>query len=231
MATRKLTRQLARIAAGQPLRRSRRVDAGDAEVLRTALALRTSGSNDEPDPDFVAGLAGRLRAEREPVADRARRPTRRSVLAGGLVAAAAGGAGVLAGATGFATGRSGPAGGTLAPTDGAWTPVASRADLDAQQAVLFEVDGVHGVLSKGADGKPVAVSGVCTHQGCVLMLLRQDASPRLECPCHRAVFATDGAVVSHRLHGTLDALPRLDARIVGQTTEVFLPKAQPATPS
>jgi Rieske Fe-S protein len=230
MAARKLTRQLARIAAGQPLRRGRRIDADDAEVLRTALALRASGSNDEPDPDFVAGLAGRLKAEREPVADRSRRPTRRSVLAGGLVAAAAGGAGVLAGATGFATGRSGPSG-PLAPTDGAWTPVASRTDLDAKQAVLFEVDGVHGVLSKDADGNPVAVSGVCTHQGCVLMLMRQDASPRLECPCHRAVFTTDGAVVSHRLHGTLAALPRLEARVVGQTTEVFLPKPQPATPS
>jgi cytochrome b6-f complex iron-sulfur subunit len=231
MAPRKLNRQLARIAAGQPLRRGRRIDADDAEVLRTALALRATASHDEPDPDFVAGLAGRLKAERDPVADRSRRPTRRSVLAGGLVAAAAGGAGVLAGATGFATGRSGPAGGTLAPTDGAWTPVASQADLDAKHAIVFEVDGVHGVLSKGTDGKPVAVSGVCTHQGCVLMLLHQDASPTLECPCHRAVFATDGAVVSHRLHGTLDALPRLEARLVGQTTEVFLPKGQPAVPS
>lgn len=40
----------------------------------------------------------------------------------------------------------------------------------------------------------VALSGVCTHQGCFLRW--NDAKQQVECPCHEAAFDINGAVIS-----------------------------------
>jgi cytochrome b6-f complex iron-sulfur subunit len=225
MRTRRLRRQVERITSGLPVRRGR-ASADDEAVLRTAIALKAASSRDEPDAAFVADLARQLKQRRDsPTAQVSRRPTRRAVLAGSLTAAASGAAGVLVGAVGFGGSRSPRPGGTLEPTDSAWTAIATPAELTAQRAVPFEAHGVHGVLSTDQDGRPLAVSGVCTHQGCVLLLALQQPQPSLNCPCHRASFALDGTVLSHQLAQDPGRLPRLQTRIRGDQAEVLLPQS------
>jgi nitrite reductase/ring-hydroxylating ferredoxin subunit len=230
MRPRRLRRQVERITSGLPLRRAR-ASADDQAVLRTAIALKAASSRDEPDAAFVADLARQLKERREPAAAPSRRPTRRAVLAGSLTAALGGAAGVVVGALGFGGRRSPQPSGTLQPSDSAWTAIASPAELRAQRAVLFEAHGVHGVLSTDQDGGPVAVSGVCTHQGCVLLLALQQPQPSLNCPCHRASFALNGAVLSHQLAQDPARLPRLEARIRGGQAEVLLPQNGPGPSS
>ena len=226
MSRRRLRSQLDRIASGRPLRRMRMSQDEDV-VVRTAIALKVATSSDELDPNFVADLARRLHDKQAPVATRAGlRPTRRGLLAGGLATAISGVAGVVAGAT--TLGRRTPShSGTLEPTDSAWLAVAPAAQLVAQKAVLFDLHGVQGVLSTDGDGTPRAVSGVCTHQGCVLVLALQHPQARLECPCHRAAFTLTGKVLFHKLPQEPAALPQLKTRVVGGTTEVLLPTSQP----
>jgi Rieske Fe-S protein len=224
MRTRRLRRQVERITSGLPVRRAR-ASADDHAVLRTAIALKAASSRDEPDAAFVADLARQLKQRREPAAAQPRsRPTRRAVLVGSLTAAVGGAAGVVVGAVGFGGRRSPQPSGTLEPSDSAWTAIATPAELTAQRAVLFEAHGVHGVLSTDQHGRPMAVSGVCTHQGCVLLLALQQPQPSLNCPCHRASFALNGTVLSHQLAQDPARLPRLETRIRGDQAEVLLPQ-------
>jgi Rieske Fe-S protein len=65
------------------------------------------------------------------------------------------------------------------------------------------------------------VSGVCTHQGCRLVLDAGDTE--LMCPCHGATFGLSGAVLRHRLSFRLTALPRLAVRELGDVIQVFAP--------
>jgi nitrite reductase/ring-hydroxylating ferredoxin subunit len=69
-------------------------------------------------------------------------------------------------------------------------------------------------------GRLSAVSGVCTHQGC---LLRQEAAGRLECPCHRAAFDLRGTPLYHEQRAPLAPLPRIDVRANSGRIEVFVP--------
>jgi cytochrome b6-f complex iron-sulfur subunit len=66
-----------------------------------------------------------------------------------------------------------------------------------------------------------AVSGACTHQGC-LLALNQPAA-KLDCPCHRASFARSGDVLNHELPAALAPLPRLSVRERDGQIEVLLP--------
>jgi Rieske Fe-S protein len=97
--------------------------------------------------------------------------------------------------------------------------VASEADL-AGGAVRFETAGLVGFLSQAGDGL-TAVSGVCTHQGCLLR--GNDATRRLECPCHMSMFAYDGTLVGSRLQPAPAPLPRLQVRRRNGTIEVLAP--------
>jgi menaquinol-cytochrome c reductase iron-sulfur subunit len=44
----------------------------------------------------------------------------------------------------------------------------------------------------GADGKPVAMSNICTHLGCPVTW--QGDNSKIFCPCHGSVFKADGSV-------------------------------------
>jgi cytochrome b6-f complex iron-sulfur subunit len=152
--------------------------------------------------------------------------SRRALLAGAGAAVAAGAAGVVldrsllgGSGSGEATVASGPSG-EIEPVDGDWVPVAPAAALAAGGAQRFSTPAVVGFVSQ--EGNELrAVSGACTHQGCLLKL-NVDAG-RLDCPCHRTAFALDGKTLFHQLAAAPAPLPRLRARRAGDQIEVFVP--------
>jgi Rieske Fe-S protein len=103
--------------------------------------------------------------------------------------------------------------------------VATSADLPDGAVRPFTAGAVTGYVS-WAGGRLRAVSGICTHQGCRLILgapgrQKADGPGTLVCPCHGATFATDGAVLTHRLPITLTALPLLDVREAGEAVQAY----------
>lgn len=68
-------------------------------------------------------------------------------------------------------------------------------------------EGAEVVVTRVAEDEVVALSAVCTHQGCTVVREAED----LSCPCHGSRFAVaDGAVVQ----GPADEpLPRIEVRI------------------
>ena len=216
------------IPAGTP-------EPGDVDLLRTAIELRSADPGaGVPDEEFVDRLRDRLAAEfdqRDRPADPATaepggpRLPRRALLAG-AGAVAAGVAGVMLDRTllsssgnGESREASGPAG-EIEPVDGKWVTVAPAAALAGGGAQRFSTPTVVGFVS--AEGNDVrAVSGACTHQGCLLRL-NADAG-RLDCPCHRTAFGLDGQTLFHQLAAAPAPLPRLRARRTGDQIEVFVP--------
>jgi len=92
----------------------------------------------------------------------------------------------------------------------------------------FSVGVVTGFLER-VDGRLRAVSGICTHQGCRLVL---EARPvRLACPCHGSTFALDGAVIFHQLPITLSALPQFAVRESGGAVQVYAPAESQLPPA
>ncbi|KAA0022754.1 Rieske (2Fe-2S) protein [Antrihabitans cavernicola] len=211
--------------------KSFRPDEADAEQMRAAIALRSARMGaDTPSESFLADLHQRLAAELdEPTSDHEgadhRSPRRRQVLIGTSVAAAAAAVGAVVdrafvgGATGEPTQEvASPA--TLEPTKGAWRAVAASADVPDGATVAFDVGTISGFVRR-VDGKPAAVSGVCTHQGCKLWL---DApADKLRCPCHSTSFTTAGYVAEHQLPIAPAPLPNLQIRENGGAIEVFAP--------
>src|SRR5579859_98965 len=116
---------------------------------------------------------------------------------------------------------------TLTPQPGTWLTVAASADLPDGTVRPFSAGAISGFLER-VNGRARAVSGICTHQGCKLALAGQPA--RLVCPCHGAAFALDGAVLTHRLPGSLSPLPRLAVRETGGTVQVYAPAATKSSP-
>jgi cytochrome b6-f complex iron-sulfur subunit len=215
-------------------RRPRRFRAtgADTGVARTAVTLRAArpGSG-APREEFVTGLHRRLAAELDSPAPRPTVSRRRMFLrtAGVAAGAAVAGAGIdhaLGGAgSTLAAGHTPaagptPAAGTMTFNRGVWLTVARSVDLPDGAVRPFTAGAVTGFVER-AGGRPRAVSGICTHQGCRLALA---AGPeRLVCPCHGATFALDGAVLTHRLPLALAPLPRLAVREVNGTVQIYAP--------
>lgn len=210
------------LVEGEALPAGRVPDEEDVEAFRVAIALRAGRpGSDLPTEEFVTRLRRELAAE-VGAPPRSASISRRRILMG-AVAAAAGAAGAVADRAllhpaGSLRAVSRPA--DLEPVQGRWVPVATEADLAAGTAVRFEAAGVVGFLSQaGAD--LTAVSGVCTHQGCLLRGNIQ--AQRLECPCHMSMFTFDGALMGSRLHPSPAPLPRLQVRRNEGHIEVLLP--------
>jgi cytochrome b6-f complex iron-sulfur subunit len=108
----------------------------------------------------------------------------------------------------------------LTPSVGRWVQVAASADLTDGVMRPFDVGSVIGFVRR-VDGKPEAVSGVCTHQGCRLWFDAPD--DRLRCPCHSTSFTPTGLVVTHQLPIAPKPLPTLMVREQGGVIEVFVP--------
>jgi len=199
---------------------------GDVEAMRAAIELRAAQPGASlPRSEFVADLHHRLAGElAQPAtgeADAGGRQVSRRVLVTGTAAAAA--AAVLGAVVDHEL--TGPPSRPAAQKDlvadsGAWVPVAASTEVADGQAVRFTTQSVAGFVSRSGE-RLRAVSGTCTHQGCLLAL--DQAARRLNCPCHGASFATSGEVLSHRLPQPLAPLPALPARERDGRIEVYLP--------
>jgi Rieske Fe-S protein len=224
MNTRSLRRYIGDLLRG---RRPKpfRPDDFEAAQIRTAIDLQAARQgSDAPDDDFLADLHRRLAAQQ----DGTLRPTptsnatRRNVIVGTSAAAAAAVAAVsidraLIDGTQVADG-----GGSreLTPNGGRWMRVAASADVTDGVMRPFDVGSVIGFVRR-VNGKPEAVSGVCTHQGCRLWFDAPD--DRLRCPCHSTSFAPAGQVLTHQLPIAPKPLPTLMIREQGGAIEVFVP--------
>jgi Rieske Fe-S protein len=198
----------------------------EAAQIRTAIELRAAREgSDAPRPEFLSDLRGRIAeqmAGAPPEATPKQSTTRRQVIVGTSAAAAA-----AAGA--IAVDRlvlGGPAeevpavAGELKPNDGRWMRVAASSEVPDGVSRPFDLGTVSGFVRR-VDGKPEAVSGVCTHQGCKLWFDAPD--DRLRCPCHTTSFAPSGQVLSYQLPIAPKPLPKLMVREVNGVIEVFAP--------
>ena len=75
------------------------------------------------------------------------------------------------------------------------------------------------VGSSSIAGKIAALSGVCTHLGCLLQL--NASARRLDCPCHTAAFGFDGNVLFKHMPDALPPLPLMETRIRNGQIEVL----------
>jgi nitrite reductase/ring-hydroxylating ferredoxin subunit len=188
----------------------------DAKVLAAAIEFRSASPGAGlPDPQFVESLHQRLARETQGEVQRSPRLSRRTLLASGGLAAATAAAGLLVGErlTGPSTAQR-----DLLPVGASWTAVALVADLPEGMTRSFDTGSVRGfVVNRG--GKITALSGVCTHLGCLLQL--NAAARRLDCPCHNAAFGLDGSVLFKHMPDALPPLPLLESRLREDRIEVL----------
>jgi len=191
MTCRALRRYLDDLLGGRRPRGFRATE-DDAAELRAALTLRAARPGDDaPDEEFVAALHRRLAAELtdpQPTAEAPRGIGRRGLVAGGMaIAAASAAVGALVDRAvptepGDPEPGTGPAADTLTPTHGDWRTVVASDELPEGAVRAFDLGAVVGFVRR-TEGVVRAVSGMCTHQGCRLLL--DAASRRLDCPLPR----------------------------------------------
>lgn len=207
-------------------RRPRRFQAStdDADLARASVILRAARpGGGAPREEFVTELHRRLATELDPPVPASAISRRRMFLRTASVAAGA--AAVSAGVdhaltAGAPAAAPAPAATALIPQSGEWLTVAASADLPDGTIRHFTAGAVT-VFIERSGGRLRAVSGICTHQGCLLSLA--DHPVRLVCPCHDATFTLDGAVLTHRLPVSLPALPRLEVRETEGRVQVYAP--------
>ncbi len=212
-----------------------RPDDFEAAQIRTAIDLQAARlGSDAPRQEFLTDLRDRLAAQHEGTTASAPRSgtTRRNVIVGTSAAAAAAVAAVsidraLIDSGQVADGDYGSGSGELHPNTGTWLRVAASSEVPDGVMRPFDLGSVVGFVRR-VDGKPEAVSGVCTHQGCRLWFDAPDA--RLRCPCHSTSFSPAGQVLTHQLPIAPKPLPTLMVREQGGAIEVFVPPSpnQPA---
>ena len=224
---RRLDARVDAVLDGKPLPSGAMTNPDDAEILRTAIELRAARPQaDLPSEAFIARLRRRVDAEGAGT-DVGRGPSavvgRRALLAGaGAVAAAA--AGAVADRT-LLESASRPAAradasAALVPDRGAWVAIGPRSSLGAASPQRFATARAVGFVSE-QNGDVVAVSGACTHLGCLLQ--PNPDGERLDCPCHRTSFALNGKVLFSQLDTAPAPLPTVAARVRADTIEVYLP--------
>jgi len=203
----------------------------EAAQIRTAIELRAAGQGPDvteaPGEEFVADLHRRLAEQMSgtpPKAAPKQNTTRRQVIVGTSAAAAAAVAAVSIDRAVMGSPAEGPAAdtaaGELTPNNGSWQRVAASSDVPDGVMHPFDLGSVNGFVRR-VDGKPQAVSGVCTHQGCRLWFDAPDDT--LRCPCHSTSFAPTGQVLTHQLPIAPKPLPRLMVREFNGVIEVFAP--------
>jgi cytochrome b6-f complex iron-sulfur subunit len=203
-----------------------RPDDFEAAQIRTAIDLRAARlGSDAPRQEFLTDLRHRLAAQQDGTAQPVTKSgaNRRNVIVGTSAAAAAAVAAVsidraLVDSGQVADGdNSGSA--ELTPSNGRWMRVAATADVPEGVMRPFDLGSVIGFVRR-VNGKPEAVSGVCTHQGCRLWFDAPD--DRLRCPCHSTSFSPAGQVLTHQLPIAPKPLPTLMVREHGGAIEVLV---------
>src|SRR5262249_26788764 len=188
--------------------------------------------DDAPTQEFLTELHGRLAEQMTGAAPEVtpkHNTTRRQVIVGTSAAAAAAVTAVSVDrlVVGGQPTEVPAAGGQLTPNSGSWLRVAASSEVPDGVMHPFDLGSVSGFVRR-VDGKPEAVSGVCTHQGCRLWF---DASDdRLRCPCHSTSFAPSGQVLTHQLPIAPKSLPTLMVREANGVIEVCAP-AHPDQPA
>jgi cytochrome b6-f complex iron-sulfur subunit len=208
--------------------KSFRPDDFEAAQIRTAIDLEAARlGSDAPREEFLTDLRHRLAAQMHGTSPLVRKAgaTRRYVIVGTSAAAAATVAAVsidravIRGGQ-VATGDNNYNSGELTPNTGRWQRVAASAEVREGVMRPFDLGSVIGFVRR-VDGKPEAVSGVCTHQGCRLWFDAPD--DRLRCPCHSTSFSPAGQVLTHQLPIAPKPLPTLMVREQNGAIEVFVP--------
>jgi len=204
-----------------------RPDDFEAAQIRTAIDLQAARlGSDAPRQEFLTDLRHRLAAQQDGTAQPTPTlgATRRNVIVGTSAAAAAAVGAVSIDRALIESGRVADrdnSGSTeLTPNTGRWMRVAASAEVPAGVMRSFDLGAVIGFVRR-VDGKPEAVSGVCTHQGCRLWFDAPD--DRLRCPCHSTSFSPAGQVLTHQLPIAPKPLPTLMVRENGGAIEVFVP--------
>jgi cytochrome b6-f complex iron-sulfur subunit len=209
----------------ESLRRNRRPkpftpDAEDVEIMRAAIELNNAEPGAAlPRAEFVSDLHRRL-ADQLNDADvsvdlATARLTRRRMIGGIGAAAATAAAAAVAGAVvdrellNPGSSPSVPTAQELVPNEGTWQPVLDAAHLGNGQVARFSTTSNVGFVVNN-NGKLSAISGVCTHQGCLLRL--NEAAASLDCPCHRASFSLQGEVLRQQFRQPLPPLPHIQVR-------------------
>ena len=203
--------------------------ADDVAALRATIELRAAQPGASfPRSEFVADLHHRLSEElTDPttgeVATGGRRVSRRVLVAAAAGAAAAAVLGAVVDHELVASPSRPEAAAAqkeLIADPGTWTPVAASSEVITGKVVRFATTSAVGFVSRSGE-QLRAVSGVCSHQGCLLALNRE--AGRLDCPCHGVSFTPSGEVVNHKLPQPLPSLPRLPVRERDGRVEVYLP--------
>ena len=171
---RKNDAQVEAILNDEPIPQGQLEDPDDVDALRAAIELRAARTGaDLPTSEVIEQIRRTVLPDDIETAV-PRSFSRRAMLA-------AGGA-VAAGAVGVAVDRavlgSGPgapartaASGELVPDDGEWVQVATAEQLATGGTQRFATAKLVGFVSE-QNGAPVAVSGACTHLGCLLTTKR-----------------------------------------------------------
>jgi cytochrome b6-f complex iron-sulfur subunit len=200
-----------------------RPDDFEAAQIRTAIDLQASRQgSDAPSDEFLADLHRRLAAQQDGTVQPTPtlNATRRNVIVGTSAAAAAAVAAVSIDRALIDGSQVADGGRELTPNSGRWIRVAASAEVTDGVMRPFDVGSVIGFVRR-VNGKPEAVSGVCTHQGCRLWFDAPD--DRLRCPCHSTSFAPAGQVLTHQLPIAPKPLPTLMVREENGAIEVFVP--------
>lgn len=213
------------------------LSATDAAAYQTAALFRAAAPGAaDPDPRFLASLRERMAQElgAAPAAAPSPRRTlglsRRGLLAGGLAASAAAAVGLAGGALlerqQQAQSGSWPA---LVPDGaGVWVPVEGAITLPIGGVTQFASGAIVGFVRHTASGF-VALSGVCTHMGCLLDWNAGDRT--FDCPCHGGRYTERGdtAPTSPVAYGSL---PALKTKVENNHVWVYVPRASgQATPT
>jgi nitrite reductase/ring-hydroxylating ferredoxin subunit len=206
----------------------------EVEVMRASIELNGAEPDAaRPRPEFVndlrRNLAEHLGATETAVELHAARLSRRRAIALGGAAAATAAAAAVAGAVvdrellspGSSTAV--PPAQELVPDEGSWQPVAAESDLDDGQVARFATASTVGFVMND-NGALTAISGVCTHQGCLLR--HNETDRRLDCPCHRASFSLQGDVLRQQFPQPLAPLPRIQVR--ARDGQIEINDARPA---
>lgn len=204
----------------------------EARTYQAAALFRaaTPGA-DEPDPEFVASLRARLEQEiaTPPTARVLRaargRVSRRGLLAGGIGAAAAAAIGVAVGAALPHAASQTPAWTTLINQgSGIWQAVATTDEIPLGGVKRFVTDAVVGFVRHTSEGY-LALSGACTHMGC---LLNWNVGARTyDCPCHGGRF-TENGMSAPSSAVEYNPLPSIQTKVEDGKVWVYVVSAPPS---
>lgn len=204
----------------------------EARTYQAAALFRaaTPGA-DEPDPEFVASLRARLGQEiaTPPTARVLRaargRVSRRGLLAGGIGAAAAAAIGVAVGsALPHAANQSAKWTTLINQGSGIWQAVATTEEIPVGGVKRFVTDSVVGFVRHTSNGY-LALSGACTHMGC---LLNWNAGARtFDCPCHGGRFTETGTSAPSSAVA-YNPLPAIQTKVENDMVWVYVASAPPS---